>query len=75
MRTSLFVDLNGGLVVFDSNDLTDEVLVTDTNLAGSITVHSDMAHTHTSSYIAHPIMFSAMMTGLGGSVYGLGGAI
>ena len=75
MRTSLFIDLDGGLVGFDSNDLTDEVLVTDTNLERSITVHSDMAHTHTSSYMAHPIMFSAMMTGLGGSVYGLWGAM
>jgi hypothetical protein len=32
VRTGLFVDLNGGLVGFDSNDLTDEVVVTNTDL-------------------------------------------
>ena len=32
VRTSLFVDLDGGLVGFDSNDLADEVVVTNTNL-------------------------------------------
>lgn len=66
--TSLFVDLDGGLVGLDSNDLTDEVVVTNTDLGQSAVVHPSRAVPRTSSYMAHPIMFSAMMTGLDGSV-------
>lgn len=39
VRTSLFVDLDGGLVGFDSNDLTNEVVVTNTNLDESAFSH------------------------------------
>ena len=44
VRTSLFVDLDGGLVGFDSNDLTDEVLIADTDLRQSTEAPSDVAH-------------------------------
>lgn len=68
MPTSLFVDLDGSLVGLDSNDLTDKVIVTNTDLGQSAVIHPNRAVPRTSSYIAHPIMFSAMMTGLDGSV-------
>lgn len=38
VRTGLFVDLDGSLVGFDSNDLTDEVVVTNTDLKQSAVV-------------------------------------
>lgn len=42
--TSLLVDLDGGLVVFDSNDFTNEVLIADTDLEMSTAVPALMAH-------------------------------
>ena len=68
MRTGLFVDLDGGFVGLDSNDLTDEVVMTNTDLEPSTLSLALWCIPHTSSYMAHPIMFSAMMTGLRGSV-------
>jgi hypothetical protein len=40
VRTGLFVDLDGGLVGVDSNDLAYEVVVTNTDLGQLAVVHS-----------------------------------
>jgi hypothetical protein len=71
-RTSLLVDLNGGLVVLDSNDFSYEVVVADTDLRLSILAPAKAPLSHTSSYMATPIMFSATMTGLARLVCAVG---
>jgi hypothetical protein len=64
-HTSLFVDLDGGLVGLNSNDLTNEAVVTNAHLhSASIFKYILSQGAHTSSYIAHPIMLAATMTGL-----------
>ena len=63
-HTSLLVDLNGGLVVLNSNDLSYKVVVTDTDLRSLAYAPKRVVKPHTSSYMATPIMFSATMTGL-----------
>ena len=65
-RTSFLIDLNCSSIGFDSNDFSREFIVTYIDLK----IISIMAHwkrgepLYTSSYMATPIMFSAMTTGL-----------
>ena len=66
--TSLLIDLDGGLVGFNPNDLSHKTVVTHTDLETSTAACGSRVAAPTSSYMAHPIMFSAMMTGLGLSV-------
>lgn len=73
--TSFLVDLNGGLVLINSNNLTGQEVMSDLTLkrAGrSVYLRSDIPGRSvggealwdlTSSYMAQPIMFSATTTG------------
>ena len=72
-HTGLFVDLDGGLVTTDANDLTNEIIVADFNLfkhivniekKTQIEQNAAFGGAHTSSYMATPIMSSATTTGL-----------
>jgi hypothetical protein len=63
--TSLFIHLYGCLVGFDTNHLTDKPIMADAHLQWLTrreTVFPFEPYP-TSSYIAHPSMFSATMTG------------
>ena len=69
--TGLLVDLDGGLVAIDPDNLADESIVADTDLQ---TVNErgkrkknpriSQKRARTSSYMAQPIIFSATTTGL-----------
>jgi hypothetical protein len=59
-RTSLLVDLNGGLVGIDSNDFSDEVLVANTDLSlsasrlrKSLQVTYKLVHGNTDHVLGH----------------------
>jgi hypothetical protein len=44
VRTGLLVDLDGGLVVLDTNDLSNEVVMSNTDLEESTASSRDSAH-------------------------------
>lgn len=68
VRTSLLVDLNGRLVGVDANDFSYKVVVANTDLDQSAIALPSCRTAPTSSYMAQPIMSSAIMTGLALSV-------
>ena len=63
--TGLLVDLDGSPIGLNSNDLANEILMTNTDLLGLVLKGVGLSISPTNSYMAHPIMFAAIMTGLG----------
>lgn len=63
--TCFLVDLNRGLVLLDTNDLTNKQVMTDTTLCRQYLGFSTLLELGlpTNSYMAQPIMFSATTTG------------
>lgn len=70
-RTGFLVDLNGSLVSLDTNNFTDEQIVSNMALSALKVSMDELRRgywggargTPTNSYMAQPIMFSATTTG------------
>jgi len=69
-HTCLLVHLDGCLIAIDSDDLTNELVVTDFDLFQRLATRTLQGivnrSLHTNSYMATPIMSSATTTGLWG---------